>query len=119
MKKNAFTLVELLAVIVILGLIAAIAVPSVIDTINDSKEKSYQTTIESVKAATESYMNMSFDNYKAQFVSPGYVNITISELIEEGFLSNDIKNPITGNVLSGSIRVTKISENRYNYEYIE
>ena len=38
---NAFTLIELLAVIIILGLIILIAIPSVTYYINDSKKKSY------------------------------------------------------------------------------
>ena len=119
MKKNAFTLVELLSVIVILGLIMAIVVPAVVNTINDSKQKAYETNIESIKSATESYMNMSFDDYKSQFVSPGYVTITISELIDKGFLKTDMKNPKTGNNFTGSVKITRVSENRYNYEVIE
>lgn len=118
MKKNGFTLVELLAVIIILGLIMAIVVPSLLDTLKDSKEKAYQTNVEMVKTATESYINMSFDNYKARFNSPGYVTINVSLLIEDGFLKPDIKNPKTGEALTGSVVVTKVSENKYNYEFI-
>ena len=46
MKKNAFTLIELLAVIVILAIIALIAIPIVINIINDSKEESIDRSIE-------------------------------------------------------------------------
>ena len=46
MKKNAFTLIELLAVIVILAIIALIAVPVVLGIINDSKKSSDERTIE-------------------------------------------------------------------------
>ena len=38
--KNGFTLIELLAVIVILAIITLIAVPIVLNIINDSKESS-------------------------------------------------------------------------------
>ena len=46
MNKKAFTLIELLAVIVILAIIALIAVPIVIHIINDSKKESLQRSIE-------------------------------------------------------------------------
>ena len=46
MKKNAFTLIELLAVIVILAIIALIAVPTLINIINDSKFESQKRSID-------------------------------------------------------------------------
>ena len=55
MRKNAFTLIELLAVIVILAIIALIAVPIVIHIINDTKnssgEEAVKLYIDSVKKA--------------------------------------------------------------------
>lgn len=119
MKRNGFTLVELLSVIIVLGLIMAVVVPSVIGTIKESKEKAYQTNVEMVKSAAESYINMSFDSYKENFISPGYVNISIPLLVEDGFLKPDIKNPKNGENLMGSVRVTRTSENKYSYEFIE
>ena len=41
MKKNGFTLVELLAAIVILGVIMTIAVPNVITTLENSRKDNY------------------------------------------------------------------------------
>ena len=46
MNKKAFTLIELLAVIVILAIIALIAVPIVIHIIDDSKKSSEEQTVE-------------------------------------------------------------------------
>ena len=51
MKKNAFTLIELLAVIVILAIIALIAVPIVLGIINDSKISSEKENINLYKSA--------------------------------------------------------------------
>ena len=53
MKKNAFTLIELLAVIVILAIIALIATPIILGIINDSKEQSTKRSAENYLKAVE------------------------------------------------------------------
>ena len=53
MKKNAFTLIELLAVIVILAIIALIATPIVLNIIKDSKESSQLQSANFYLAALE------------------------------------------------------------------
>ena len=53
MNKKAFTLVELLAVIVILAIILVIAVPKVINIINDSKKATLESTAKMVASAAE------------------------------------------------------------------
>lgn len=56
MKNKGFTLVELLAVIVILGLILAIAIPSSFKLSKNVKTKAYKTKIEQIeKGAGEMY----------------------------------------------------------------
>lgn len=55
-KSKAFTLIELLAVIVILGLIALITVPTVLNKLKSTNEDLYQTQIELIKAGAVSYV---------------------------------------------------------------
>ena len=54
-NKKGVTLVELLAVIVILGIIAAIAVPTIGGLINRQRENAAQATLESVEFAAVSF----------------------------------------------------------------
>ena len=51
--KKAFTLVELVGAIVILGIIAIIAIPLVDKTLKENKERAYLTQIESIKESTK------------------------------------------------------------------
>ena len=56
MKKNkAFTLVELLAVIIILGLLAIIIIPKTQKTISDSKKNTYEVSANSLSNEATSY----------------------------------------------------------------
>lgn len=55
-KKNGFTLVELLAVIVVLAIIMVIAIPSVLETMANSRRSTFQLYIEKiVKDTTTQY----------------------------------------------------------------
>lgn len=57
MKKNGFTLVEMIAVVVILGVVSSVAVPSVIGTMEKNKVSTYRNDasrlLRSAKAAYE------------------------------------------------------------------
>lgn len=76
MKKKGFTLVELLAVIVVLGIIALIGYASIGNVINSSKESSNKVTIKNYAKAIEQIVFLSNMNDEE-------VNLDSSEWIEE------------------------------------
>ena len=57
MKNKAFTLIELLAVIIILGILMLIAIPSVTNYINNSRKSTYVNTIDSLIKGTIAKVN--------------------------------------------------------------
>lgn len=56
MKKKGFTLVELLAVIVILALILAIAVPTISSLIEESRKNSFKATGDMLVSAAKLFL---------------------------------------------------------------
>lgn len=56
-RKNAFTLIELLAVIIILGILMIIAIPSVTRYISDSRKSAYIDTAKQVISAAKNLVN--------------------------------------------------------------
>ena len=62
-KKNAFTLIELLAVIVILAIIALIATPIILGIINDSKKSAEEASVKNyIRAVEISLLNKGMKN---------------------------------------------------------
>ncbi|MEG0266852.1 MAG: type II secretion system protein, partial [Bacilli bacterium] len=55
MKKNAFTLIELISILTLLGLIAVITVPIMSNTINKSKDKSLKEQENIIEKAAKKY----------------------------------------------------------------
>lgn len=109
--KKGFTLVELLGVIIILGIIGAIAIPIVQNSIKESGVNACKMQVESfIKAAK---------NYTSQNPYKTYNSVTLSKLQEEGFLkSGEIKNPKGGTFsLSSIVTITKNESGAYLYTY--
>ena len=76
MKKNGFTLVELIAVLVILSIIAILAAPNIVSLMKSSKDKSFISEVEEL-VTTATYMYKS-EAMKAQnFVGDEETGYTI------------------------------------------
>lgn len=92
MNKKGFTLVELLAVIVLLAIIFAIAYPSVILVINSGKETSEAKQIDDILKSAYDY---TLENTKKLPIKNNTIFITLSELKLMGKVNSKIINPIT------------------------
>lgn len=94
-NEKGLTLVELLAVIVILGIIAAIAIPSIGNIIQNSREKAVIADAQNVLAAANLYF---IENPEAESVS---ITETENNLIPE-FL--DDKGTLTSATVTKSLK---------------
>jgi len=120
MKKNkGFTLVELLAVLVILALIALIITPLVGNMIKESGEK---VTAEQEKTIIRAAQKWALANSNSLSIVDGAVyNLSLQDLKNSAYYDDtSVINPSTGNEMNGCIVITyRASSQDYKYEYKE
>lgn len=113
-NKKAFTLVELMGVLVIIGALSAILIPVISKTLKENKEKVYQVQLQNIILASK---NFGSDN---PFILPVEKNeviyVTLGQLISKGYIEPEIINPLTNEEFSKCliIEIRKLDQG-YNY----
>ncbi len=108
-KERGFTLIELLIVVAIIGIIAAIAIPNLLNAINRGRQKRTMSDMRTIGTACEAY---AVDN---SFYPSGATYATMKTCLQPTYIktlpSNDGWN-ISLNMLSSSRFYTIISYGR-------
>jgi len=114
MKKRGFTLVELLAVIVILGTIAMIFIPNTIKLLKENNLKIYKVKENELLKAAKSYAEYD-DNFIEPTSSEPVRYITMPTLVSGNYM-NKILDTTSGNECNAFVKVTLSSIYGYDYE---
>ena len=110
MNKKGFTLVELLAVIIILGIIATITVVSVTDILSTSKDSTHDVKVKQIISKAEAYDIKKGNN--------DLTCIDISTLLDSGYLNDDeVIDPKTRKPTTGSVKIIRTENKAPSYEY--
>ena len=124
--KKGFTLVELLGVIVILGLIAMIAIPTINSSLNSSRDKAYDEQDRTIEETARTYMSKNSLKLPSQ-TEGSMCCLSVSTIQQAGLLTaDDIKNPKYKKDsteeeekyenFNGTVIIT-FTNNKYKYEY--
>jgi prepilin-type N-terminal cleavage/methylation domain-containing protein len=114
--NRGMTLVELLAVIVIFGIVSSIAVVAVLQLIEKSKERAFVSDAYALYEAARLYVGAE----KVEFLpARSSATLTYRQLVEEGML-HPLQDPFTGNVLPAEtnpsyVLITKGEDGSLNY----
>ena len=91
-NNKGFTLVELIAVIVIIAIIAAITTPRVIESFNQGKESSYDIMINNIVTSSKAYYEEcqfgGLTHNGTSCSNEGTINLTLNDLVNTGFLTS-------------------------------
>ena len=126
MKKNAFTLVELLAVLVIIGILSAISIAIYTNSISESKNSLSEFQKKQLIDSARTYVavntigfNNIFDNMTVGETS-SCVALQIRVLSIEGLIGQNVIDPKDTRVeLNGHIKIKYNSQmSQYEYEYV-
>lgn len=112
--KKGFTLVELLAVIILLGIISMIAVPLINDQIQLSREKAYEQNVVSIEEAARRYGTTNMLGYSTE-----EQKLSLTTLISAGLLDEkNLVNPKNDKQMSGCVYYKwNNTNNIYEYRY--
>ena len=113
MKNKAFTLVELLAVIVILSIILIIAVPQITSIIGETRQKAFEASEKLFVNAAEKYASL--EEFELPTAENPIKNISYDTLKNAKYITN-IKNPKTSEECpNASVQIKYIGPNEYTY----
>lgn len=112
--RKGFTLVEVLAVMIILGILIVLTIPAYTSIFSGIKRNNLESKITEINAAAKKYGNTFKDEIKE--AGSSCMTVTIKQLIEKGHLVSDydndaaIINPTDNTKLTGDIKLCYCTE---------
>lgn len=116
-QKKGFTLVELLGVIVILGIIAIVSLPPILNQLNDSKDTINSTTMKLIYSAGELYLDERQNDFKR--TPDNIFCVQISELVADNKLTAPVKDASSGKEIDTTKYVKFVVNNHGGLNYEE
>ncbi len=107
-NKRAFTLVELISIIVLLSIIFLLVLPGIKSSIASRKQTQYENMIKTIESAAKLYYTDNSDTTK----------IYLSTLVDNDYLSSGIKDPRTGEDISGCVYIYLDNDGYNIYTYM-
>ena len=111
-NKNGFTLIEMLGVIVIIGLIMIVAIPTMSKLINSNKNQEYSTYYSTVEEAAIAY-STKLEDKLGNSTATGCAEVDLQTLIDEGYISEySSRDVVCSTTVSGVNNKIKIRNNK-------
>ena len=114
-KRKAFTLIELMGVLVIIGILTVILVPVINNTIKNNKQELYDNQLKMIRLAAQ---NLATDNtYILPEEDGEEIYITLGQLRAMGYAEGTIIDPLTNKNFPDNLIVMIIKKGN-DYDYV-
>lgn len=129
MKRNGFTLIELIGVVAILALIMVVTIPQLMSTMTKSNVKELESFAYDLETSAMTYVENEWSDFKIEYLKynkDGSYCMSLSSLIEKNYIKKTEIDPSTNAVIDANgkyILLTNISDNsgsyRFSYKYVD
>lgn len=118
--KKGFTLIEVLAVIVIISLITILVMPNLLNSVNNKRSEVSDSAKRMIYDATDIYVKENSDNYPTNY-TPAIYCIKLEDLVNSGKLTNPIKDMKNDKEipLNYYVKTTLDEYSQYKYELVD
>lgn len=114
MNRKGFTIVEILGVLIIMGVLLLITIPTIDSILLKQRKKLYNEHLVEVKDALKLWGDVNADKLPVDKDNP--TSVTLKELKLSGFIKDEFINPITDKCYSNDNTFT-ITLNKTMYVY--
>lgn len=117
MRKNGFTLIEIIGVIIVMAMIILLTMPNVIETLRKAEAKNYEEFLKTIELVTEQYVESNANVLDLE-VPGDFVVVEIEDIINAGYINSKIENPKTKEKINNNDIVTVTLEDDYTKSYV-
>ena len=99
MKKNGFTLIELIGIIIIIALVSLVVFPSLVNVTRNAEEKKKNENLNTLYLAAEDYVDLNYDDFTSLNMIGNHEYIKVLTLINENYVEAGMLNPNTNETI--------------------
>jgi prepilin-type N-terminal cleavage/methylation domain-containing protein len=120
MNRKAFTLVELIAVIVVLGVLLSITTLAVTTYLNQTKETSFNSLVEAIESSTEMYVLDHSSQFPQLDIVGSNFDIEVNDLVTNNYISDNVIDQRSGEAipLTTKIRITVVAKDEITVDFM-
>ena len=126
MNNKGLTLIEVVAVLVILSIVAIVVTPNIAQNLIDYKNRLTQTQLSTIKSATKNWTADNINKVSCTEDGTSALKVSVQELQADAYLDEKMKNPQGGNFDNseafGLVSCTEVKDETSkldkNYKYV-